>query len=123
MTDEKQPSILNAPEEIWLVYGDIEYDSDHSECNEVTWCSESQYPADVRYVRADTVERSGWTKPSERLPEPGDIISVKWKESNHFDYDSWVYDPVEAGCEWGFVEVWMKLPKPCTATEVKKWIL
>jgi hypothetical protein len=58
MTDEididpAPPRVTGSPESIWLVYGDIDSDAVHSECHEVMWCADSQYPADVNYVRAD----------------------------------------------------------------------
>jgi hypothetical protein len=50
-----EPKILNPPDEIWLVYGDLDEDVEHGLCGEVSWCEEPQFPADVRYVRADTI--------------------------------------------------------------------
>lgn len=112
MTDEQQPRILNTPEEIWLVYGDVDYDSDHNECRDVSWCNESQFPSDVRYIRADKAEQTDWIKPSERLPEPGDLIAVKWFSPRHYDYDSWVFIPTDDGFKWDDIACWIKLPKP-----------
>lgn len=53
------PRITGAPDAIWLVYGELEHDDTHlAFCRdgEVTWCEDSQYPSDVRYVRADLYE-------------------------------------------------------------------
>lgn len=47
------PKVLNPPKEIWLCYGEIEEDAEHSDCDEVTWCEEQQDNADVRYVLAE----------------------------------------------------------------------
>lgn len=50
------PRLTDAPEAVWLVYGDLERDATHRECcasGEVTWCEDAQFPADVRYLRAD----------------------------------------------------------------------
>ena len=38
------------------MYGDLERDETHANCcasGEVTWCEDAQFPADVRYLRAD----------------------------------------------------------------------
>lgn len=51
-----EPRVTDAPEAVWLVYGDLDQDSTHRECcdsGEVTWCEDAQFPADVRYLRAD----------------------------------------------------------------------
>lgn len=51
-----EPKVTGAPDAIWLVYGDLELDATHAECyksGEVTWGEDPQFPADVRYVRAD----------------------------------------------------------------------
>ena len=53
------PKITDAPAAIWLVYGDIERDCTHQECNrngDVGWCDDKQFDSDVEYVRADTIE-------------------------------------------------------------------
>lgn len=69
-----EPRVTDSPEAIWLVYGDIEQDSTHSECcasGEVLWCEDAQFQADVSYTRTDLVaervraaaaaERERWT--------------------------------------------------------------
>ena len=53
------PKITDAPAAIWLVYGDIERDCTHQECNrngDVGWCDDKQFDSDVEYVRSDTIE-------------------------------------------------------------------
>ena len=49
--------VIDAPNEIWLVYGDLWQDETHmSFCcgyGEVLWCEDKQFVSDVRYVRAD----------------------------------------------------------------------
>ena len=55
-TNATPPRVLDAPEEIWLNYGEIERNCTHRECcasGEVTWCEDSVFQSDVRYVRAD----------------------------------------------------------------------
>jgi hypothetical protein len=63
MTDDDQEfmrlKVTGAPDEIWLNYGDIERDCTHTECvrdGEVTWCEDSAFESDVKYVRADRLE-------------------------------------------------------------------
>jgi hypothetical protein len=56
--DAPQPParVLNAPERIHLVFGDLEFDGkdvEFSECEEVMWCEDKQWDSDVEYVRAD----------------------------------------------------------------------
>lgn len=51
-----EPRVTDAPEAVWLVYGDLERDATHHECcasGEVMWCEDAQFAADVRYLRAD----------------------------------------------------------------------
>lgn len=53
------PKVTGAPDAIWLVYGDLDENATHDDCygsGEVTWCQDAQFPADVRYVRADVAE-------------------------------------------------------------------
>ena len=55
-----QPRVTDAPETVWLVYGDLDRDSTHRECRdsgEVTWCEDAQFAADVRYLRADLLHQ------------------------------------------------------------------
>ena len=52
-------NVTAAPDAIWLVYGDLERDTTHAECyrdGDVNWCEDSQFPSDVRYVRADIAD-------------------------------------------------------------------
>jgi hypothetical protein len=54
------PIVTGAPPSIYLVYGDIERDCTHKECDEaeaVTWCSDRQFDSDVEYVRADLLDK------------------------------------------------------------------
>jgi hypothetical protein len=54
-----EPKVIDPPETIWLVYGDLEHDDTHTNCcasGEVMWCEDAQFAADVRYVRAATAE-------------------------------------------------------------------
>ena len=51
--ESPDPKVIDSPPEIWLVYGDITEDCKHSECSDVSWCEKSQFPSDVKYVRAD----------------------------------------------------------------------
>ena len=58
------PKVSEAPEVIWLQYGDIERDCTHAELyrdGDVTWCDNQQFESDVMYVRADKAqaERDG----------------------------------------------------------------
>lgn len=51
-----EPRVTGSPDAIWLVYGELEHDDTHANCadsGEVTWCEDAQFPADVRYLRAD----------------------------------------------------------------------
>lgn len=55
------PIVTGAPQSIYLNVGEIEYDCDFDELgategtDSVTWCTDQQFPADIRYVRADLV--------------------------------------------------------------------
>lgn len=53
---QHEPRVTGSPETVWLVYGDLDHDDTHANCcasGEVTWCEDAQFPADVRYLRAD----------------------------------------------------------------------
>ena len=56
-----QPRVTDAPMEIWLQYGDeLLVDTPHSEIyrdGEVSWCDSQVFPFDVKYVRADELDR------------------------------------------------------------------
>ena len=55
------PTVTGSPDEIWLVYGDIERDATHAEVlllGEVSWCGDQINDSDVRYVRADIADRA-----------------------------------------------------------------
>ena len=54
------PTVTGSPDEIWLVYGDIERDATHAEVQflgAVSWCGDQINDSDVRYVRADIADR------------------------------------------------------------------
>jgi hypothetical protein len=58
--DPPQPSVTGAPNEIWLVYGDLEESTTHAEeerHGEVHWCGDKQFSSDVRYVLADEFDK------------------------------------------------------------------
>ena len=57
--DNQPPKCTNAPARIYLIVGDIERDCLFGECNEVTWCTEKQYDADIAYVREPTEALAG----------------------------------------------------------------
>lgn len=49
--------ITNAPERIWLNYGDLQgEDADHNECVEVSWSDHRVFNDDVEYVRSTPAE-------------------------------------------------------------------
>ena len=55
-SDPASLKVVDSPDEIWLVYGDLNRDETHSQCcasGGVTWCEDAQFPTDVRYRRAD----------------------------------------------------------------------
>lgn len=50
------PRVTDPPDDLWLVYGDLEHDDTHWNCcrnGEVNWCEDKQYDSDVHYVRGD----------------------------------------------------------------------
>jgi len=48
------PKVVNAPERIYLVTGDLfGPDVEFSDLAEVTWCEDQQFDTDVPYVRED----------------------------------------------------------------------
>lgn len=71
------PVVTNAPPVIWLNVGELDDDaefgelgSDHGE-DGVTWCDTKQFPADIRYVRADLVKDvmpTNWRDDPDWLP-------------------------------------------------------
>ena len=54
--DRPAPHVADAPERIWLVAGDIDPDAVFRDLQEVTWCEDQQFDADVPYVRADVAD-------------------------------------------------------------------
>ncbi len=55
----KLPKVIDPPKEIWLVYGEIDFDVKSRDCDEVTWCEDQQFGSDVKYIRADRVKPGG----------------------------------------------------------------
>lgn len=58
--DSEEAVVLNAPMTIFLNYGDVDGKQEHADLyssGEVTWCIDSVYKTDVRYVRADIIEK------------------------------------------------------------------
>lgn len=57
----QQPRVTDAPMEIWLQYGDdLLVDTPHSTLardGDVSWCDSQVFPFDVKYVRADEIDR------------------------------------------------------------------
>lgn len=76
--------ITNAPEWIWLNYGDIGYlgDIDHSDCQEVSWSDHRVFNDDVEYVR---------NAPDEIKSAHPKCGECKWMV-NDDDYDSHACD-------------------------------
>lgn len=50
------PKVIGAPHVIFLNYGDIPDDTQHSEFGEVSWCEMAHDASDVKYVRADIAQ-------------------------------------------------------------------
>jgi hypothetical protein len=53
------PKVTGSPDEIYLVYGDIERDATHEEVwrhGDIGWSESRVYRSDVKYVRADRIE-------------------------------------------------------------------
>lgn len=53
------PKVTNAPDSIYLCYGDIEDDCTHAEVcrdGEVTWCEDQPEDSDIKYIRSDIVD-------------------------------------------------------------------
>lgn len=50
------PKCTGAPERIWLVVGDIDVDCKWGDLDEVTWCAEKQFDADIEYVHVNQLE-------------------------------------------------------------------
>lgn len=52
-----------------------------------------------------------WIKPSERLPDIGDLIAVKWSdEDGDHGYGVFIYDELNA-TSLCLCDIWMKLPE------------
>jgi hypothetical protein len=52
--------VTNAPDQIYLCYGDIDEDVDHNkwrnEDYEIAWCENQPENSDIKYIRADIVD-------------------------------------------------------------------
>lgn len=72
--------ITGSPAEIWLVYGDIEQDTAHAECGDVTWCEDQVYGSDVRYMRADSLaaDLAALRRDAERWRKVERLVSNRW---------------------------------------------
>lgn len=67
-TEDRTPVVTGSPDEIWLVYGELEQDDTHDELSrsgDVAWSPNQEFPSDVRYVRADFMPQ--W-RPIETFP-------------------------------------------------------
>lgn len=52
------PKILNAPDSIWLCYGTLsKMKYTNRTAHNITWCEMAQDYADVKYIRADIVDK------------------------------------------------------------------
>lgn len=65
MTDEdeddeiREGKILNPPDVIWLNAGELDWqDVEFSELDEVSWCADKVYKADIRYVLATPLTKA-----------------------------------------------------------------
>ena len=93
-----EPRVTGSPETIWLVYGELEHDDTHANCadsGEVTWCEDAQFPADVRYLRADLLyreareivaqevaaERARWASRVDTMPCALPSLAISWASS------------------------------------------
>ena len=92
------PKVSGSPDAIWLVYGDIEQDCAHNECDEVSWCGESQYPSDVRYVRSDIPVASGVREAYDALWKEKELLLKVLRDWQEFAADVQASDA--AGQDW-----------------------
>jgi hypothetical protein len=74
--EEAASRVLDPPNELYLVYGDIDEDCKHDDCDEVLWSPDMVFPADVRYVRADLAEITPWTSGGIIPPAANEFRSV-----------------------------------------------
>ena len=78
--DPVPPRVTDAPERIWLVYGDIERDCTHWECvrdGDVGWCEDKQYGSDVAYVIADHADAYAEQMARELLKATAEFAAYK----------------------------------------------
>ena len=76
----QEPKVTDAPETIWLVYGDLEHDDTHANCyrdGDVGWCDDAQFPSDVRYVRADIADAAVAAALERRREYDDALVAVK----------------------------------------------
>lgn len=62
MDEQENPVIIDPPESIWLVYGDLMRDTRHCDFpeEEITWCEDNQFDGDVKYIRARDEDIVAW---------------------------------------------------------------
>ena len=108
------PKVSGSPDVIWLVYGGIEYDCDHSECDEVLWCEDSQYPSDVRYVRSDIAVDGGVREAYDALWKEKGLLLKVLKDWLEFAADVQASDA--AGQDWldGLKARTARIVDPCS---------
>jgi hypothetical protein len=96
-----EPKVTGAPNYIWLVYGELEYDDTHENCyrdGEVTWCQDQQYSSDVRYVRADLFKAiAAQPKPAPALLTEEDFREAR--EQSNRDYQKFNKGALPSG-DW-----------------------
>lgn len=110
MSEQEQPKVIGAPEEIWLVHGDIASDANHADCYEVTWCEDQQFDADVRYFRADRFERQAAERAAlrEALAEAIDIRVALYRHSD-IDGETDNLNNIEVAKLDTYAKKWLKL--------------
>lgn len=61
MDEQENPVIIDPPESIWLVYGDIDESVHHRDCHGAAlWCEDQQFDSDVPYIRAREEDIIAW---------------------------------------------------------------
>lgn len=94
------PKVTGAPDDIWLIYGDIERDSTHAECyasGEVGWCDEAQFAADVRYTRTDLVAervRAAVAAEREQWRAAAEYAAHQLEQARIWNGMEWHYNPL-----------------------------
>lgn len=111
--DNNPPQIIDPPDRIYLVYGEIGYDAHHNECAEVTWSDHQAFNADVEYVRnsPDQIKavhpRCGTCKHRRKIANTTNgttEMACHCEKSGYYDYTvdpqmdyCRYHDPVEVG--------------------------